>query len=172
MISNPIEKYLPPGGRKVGLSVSGSSVNVRDYCKLLVDEQRKVAGASTSSSNAIENPKSGKQEATANAKGHEDEATTGNSADGNPSLPKKAASSSDEDGESDEEDERPTMETAAGKFLPITFVVGAVAHCDPVSESGFGLDYVSDKVSISPFGLSASCVCAKLTHEFEMLWGI
>eukprot|EP00392_Amoebophrya_sp_AT5.2_P012190 g12285.t1 len=157
VISNPIEKYLPPGGRKVGLSVSGSSVNVRDYCKLLVDEQRKVAGAR-------------KQEAT--AKGYEEEATTGNSADGNPSLPKQAASSSDEDGESDEEDERPTMETAAGKFLPITFVVGAVAHCDPVSESGFGLDYVSDKVSISPFGLSASCVCAKLTHEFEMLWGI
>jgi len=71
--------------------------------------------------------------------------------------------------------EQPEMDTtshAKKNFMPITFVIGAVAHCDPASESGFGQDYLSDKISISPFGLSASCVCSKLCHEFEHLWNV
>merc|ERR1719282_430031 len=31
VISNPVEKYLPPGSRRFGLSVSGRAVNFRDF---------------------------------------------------------------------------------------------------------------------------------------------
>ncbi|CAD7976261.1 unnamed protein product [Amoebophrya sp. A25] len=131
VIANPVEKYLPPGGRKVGLSVAGESVNARDYCAMLAAEQKAISGKS--------------EENSSKAK-------------------------ADEDSDAEE----PTLvENSTGKgALPITFVIGAVAHCDPASESGFGLDYISDKISISPFGLSASCVCSKLCHEFEHLWNV
>merc|ERR1712039_336222 len=31
VISNPVEKYLPPGSRRFGLSVSGRAVNFRNF---------------------------------------------------------------------------------------------------------------------------------------------
>mmetsp|Transcript_46017 Transcript_46017/g.98601 ORF Transcript_46017/g.98601 Transcript_46017/m.98601 type:complete len:307 (+) Transcript_46017:195-1115(+) len=55
---------------------------------------------------------------------------------------------------------------------PIVFVVGAVARDDPASESQFGGDYIEEKVSICPWGLSASCCCSKICSEFEYLWNI
>lgn len=57
-----------------------------------------------------------------------------------------------------------------GKEMPITFVIGGVAHSDPVQQLDFGGNYVEEKISISPYGLSAACVCAKVCHEFEHLW--
>lgn len=95
VVSNPVTKYLPEGGRKVGLSVNGRLVNFRSYVDALPDE-----------------------------------ATT----------------------------------------IPPTFVVGAVAHGDPLQE-GFG-DWVEEQISISNWGLSASNCCTKITNEFEFRWGV
>merc|ERR1711865_506353 len=39
VISNPIEKYLPPGSRRFGLSVSGRKTRFRDFAKELSDAQ-------------------------------------------------------------------------------------------------------------------------------------
>merc|ERR1711865_1302738 len=39
VISNPIEKYLPPGPRRFGLSVSGRKTRFRDFAKELSDAQ-------------------------------------------------------------------------------------------------------------------------------------
>lgn len=33
VVSNPVEKYLPPGARRFGLSVNGRAVNFRDFAK-------------------------------------------------------------------------------------------------------------------------------------------
>jgi len=100
VISNPVTKYLPVGGKRVGFSVAGKSVNLRDYIA-----------------------------------------------------------------ETFRESQSPT-------FVPPVFVIGSVAFCDPVQEAAFGGDYVDESISISPWGLSAACCCAKLTHEFEQLWGV
>jgi len=35
LVKNRIEEYLPPGSRKIGLSVKGSKVNLREFCKKL-----------------------------------------------------------------------------------------------------------------------------------------
>eukprot|EP00397_Hematodinium_sp_SG-2012_P053579 GEMP01064070.1.p1 GENE.GEMP01064070.1~~GEMP01064070.1.p1 ORF type:complete len:166 (+),score=28.32 GEMP01064070.1:268-765(+) len=100
VISNPVTKYLPVAGKRVGFSVAGKSVNLREY----IQTEFKDSGSKD--------------------------------------------------------------------FVPPVFVIGSVAHCDPVQEAAFGGDYVEEKISISPWGLSAACCCAKLTHEFEQLWGI
>lgn len=99
VVSNPIDKYLPPGSRRFGLSVNGRQVKLRDFSADLEKD-----------------------------------------------------------------------ENGAGK--PLVFVVGAVAHGDPVSEANFGANYVEEPISICPWGLSASCVCSKLCNEFEHLWDI
>jgi len=56
--------------------------------------------------------------------------------------------------------------------VPIVFSIGAVAHQDPVTEAKFGAGYIEEKLSICPWGLSASCCCAKICNEFEYLWDI
>lgn len=55
---------------------------------------------------------------------------------------------------------------------PIVFSIGAVAHDDPVSEAKFGGEYIEEKISICPYGLSAACCCSKVCNEFEYLWNI
>ena len=53
---------------------------------------------------------------------------------------------------------------------PLT-AIGLTNVIRPIlEEEGFGDDYVDERISISSFGLSASCCCAKLTHEFEQRW--
>mmetsp|Transcript_19072 Transcript_19072/g.60613 ORF Transcript_19072/g.60613 Transcript_19072/m.60613 type:complete len:274 (-) Transcript_19072:46-867(-) len=99
VVSNPVEKYLPPGSRRFGLSVAGRAVKFRDF--------------------ATEVEKDGRDSG-----------------------------------------------------VPLVFVVGAVAHCDPVTEAKFGADYIEEAVSICPWGLSAACCCAKVCNEFEHLWDI
>eukprot|EP00971_Amphidinium_carterae_P304253 6046141-Amphidinium_carterae.1 len=99
VIANPIDKYLPPGARRFGMSVSGKQVKLRDFTASLEVEDK-----------------------------------MGN--------------------------------------LPIVFVIGAVAHGDPVTEAQHGLNYVEENISICPWGLSAACCCAKVCTEYEYLWGI
>ena len=97
VIANPVTKYLPEGGRKIGFSVNGKSVNIRKYVEQL-----------------------------------------------------------DETG---------------GLDQPVTFVVGAVAHGDPL-EDPEAAQLVEEQISISHWGLSASCCCGKICNEFEQLWGV
>jgi len=99
VVSNPVDKYLPPGSRRFGLSVDGRAVKFRDF----------------------------------------------------------AADMEKESKESE---------------VPIVFVIGAVAHGDPVSDAKFGANYIEEKISICPWGLSAACCCSKVCNEFESLWDI
>lgn len=99
VVSNPVEKYFPPGCRRFGLSVSGRSVKLRDFVAEVEEEGRD-----------------------------------------------------------------------SGK--PIVFSIGSVAHDDPVTEEKFGADYIEEKISICPWGLSAACCCNKVCNEFEYIWGI
>eukprot|EP00440_Ansanella_granifera_P044386 gb/GFBE01048108.1/.p1 GENE.gb/GFBE01048108.1/~~gb/GFBE01048108.1/.p1 ORF type:complete len:274 (+),score=67.00 gb/GFBE01048108.1/:1-822(+) len=100
VVSNPVDKYLPPGSRRFGMSVNGRQVKMRDFATEL---------------------------------------------------------------------DKAEQESSA---VPIVFSVGGVAHGDPVTEANFGANYVEENLSISPFGLSAACVCSKICNEFEYLWGI
>jgi len=43
VISNPVTKYLPVGGRRVGLSVKGKPVNIREYVETFRDSESKNA---------------------------------------------------------------------------------------------------------------------------------
>ena len=97
VIANPIQKYLPVGGLKVGLSVGGRLIGAREW----------VA-----------------------------------------ELPKTADD------------------------IPVTVVIGAVSHDDPVKELKYGADYVEECLSISNFSLSAACCCSKLCEAFEARWGV
>jgi len=106
VIANPINKYLPPGSRRFGLSVNGRSVRMRDFCAGLESE----------------------------AKGPQ--ASKGDAA------------------------------------KPVVFAIGAVAHSDPVSEQQFGAEYIEERISICPWGLSAAYCCSKVANEFENLWDI
>merc|ERR1712007_115821 len=81
VVSNPVEKYLPPGSRRFGFAVSGRSVKLRDFAAQLDSE------------------------------GHSD-----------------------------------------GR--PIVFAIGSVAHGDPTSEQHFGANYIEERISICPWGLS------------------
>jgi len=99
VISNPVEKYLPPGSRRYGFAVAGKSVKLRDFSAEL-EAEGKDSGA------------------------------------------------------------------------PIVFAIGAVAHGDPCSEAQFGANYIEERISICPWGLSAACCCSKITNEFEYLWDI
>lgn len=99
VVSNPVDKYLPPGSRRFGLSVQGRAVKLREFAAEV------------------------------------------------------------------EKDER-------GAGVPVVFVIGAVAHGDPVSEPGFGASYIEESISICPWGLSAACCCSKICNEFEHLWGV
>lgn len=101
VVANPVEKYLPPGSRRFGLSVNGRAVKLRDFAADL-------------------------------DKG----------------------------------------EQGSDSTAPIVFVVGSVAHGDPVTEGNFGANYVEENLSICPWGLSAACCCSKICSEFEYLWGI
>jgi len=65
----------------------------------------------------------------------------------------------------------PTLEKRSSN-VPWTFVIGGVAHGDPVTMPQFGAEYCEKNVSISPYGLSAALCCAKLSHELEHVWGI
>ncbi|EER16849.1 nep1, putative [Perkinsus marinus ATCC 50983] len=56
--------------------------------------------------------------------------------------------------------------------IPVTVVIGAVAHGEPCSEPRFGGDYVEETIAISNHGLSAAICCAKLTCALEDRWGI
>lgn len=60
----------------------------------------------------------------------------------------------------------------ARSSVPIVIAIGAVAHNDPVSEAKFGAEYIEEKISICPWGLSAACCCSKVCSEFEYLWDI
>lgn len=106
VVSNPVNKYLPPGSRRFGLSVKGRSVKLRDHCASLEQE-------------------------AADAK-----ALVGSGA------------------------------------RPVVFAIGCVAHTDPVSEQNFGFEYIEERLSICPWGLSAACCCSKVCNEFENLWDI
>merc|ERR1712187_689484 len=99
VVSNPVNKYLPPGSRRFGLSVNGRAVKFRDFAAELDSDK-------------------------------------------------------------------------SGALVPIVFVVGAVAHGDPASEENFGSNYIEEKISICPWGLSAACCCSKICNEFEHLWGV
>jgi len=105
VVSNPVDKYLPPGCRRFGLSVAGRAVTFRDFAASL---------------------------------------DRGEGEERRPGAPP----------------------------VPIVFAVGAVAHGDPVSEANFGPEYIEERISICPWGLSASCCCSKICNEFESLWGI
>jgi len=61
---------------------------------------------------------------------------------------------------------------AGSSARPIVFAIGAVAHGDPVSEQQFGFEYIEERLSICPWGLSAACCCSKVCNEFENLWDI
>ena len=39
VISNPVDKYLPPGGQKIGFSVAGNLVNMREFASGLVPKE-------------------------------------------------------------------------------------------------------------------------------------
>ncbi|KAF4681872.1 18S rRNA pseudouridine methyltransferase [Perkinsus olseni] len=56
--------------------------------------------------------------------------------------------------------------------VPVTVVIGAVAHGEPCSEPRFGADYVEETIAISNHGLSAAICCAKLTCALEDRWGV
>jgi len=99
VVTNPVEKYLPPGSRRFGMSVKGRKVRLRDFAAQINSEEE-------------------------------------------------------------------------GKKKPIVFVIGAVAHDDPVTEAGFGADYIEEAISICDWGLSAACCCNKVCDEFENLWGV
>lgn len=105
VVANPVEKYLPPGARRFGMSVSGRQVKFRDFAQQLEAD-------------------SANQQITSSAQ------------------------------------------------VPLVFVVGAVARDDPVTESNFGANYIEEKISICPWGLSASYCCTKICTEFEYLWDI
>ena len=51
---------------------------------------------------------------------------------------------------------------------PLVFVIGAVSVGNPGMEN----EWVQDNISISKHGLSAACVCGKVTTAFEKLWMI
>lgn len=55
---------------------------------------------------------------------------------------------------------------------PLVFAIGAVAHGDPTAEAQFGINYIEERISICPWGLSAACCCSKICNEYEYLWGI
>jgi len=99
VVANPVEKYLPAGSKRVGLTVDGTAVKLRDFAA-------KIDG--------------------------------------------------------DEKDAK----------VPLVFVVGAVAHGEPIVEDKFGAGYVEEKISICPWGISAACCCSKICSEFEYLWDI
>jgi rRNA small subunit pseudouridine methyltransferase Nep1 len=138
VISNPVDKYLAPAGKKIGLSVVGDSVNMRNFCgQLFRMENYTRTGALAG---ALKEP-SRQDEGSKDKPSSQDTKIVNNA-------------------------------SRVKKNIPITFVIGAVAHCDPVTESNFGEEYVEQKVSISGHGLSASCVCSKICHEFEHLFGV
>lgn len=136
IIANPVEKYLPDGGKRIGLSVNGERVTMKQYVERL-----------TATSSA---EKAGGTAVLAVEKAGADAASS--SAGANETRVERSHTEPD--------------------FIPPVFVVGGVAHCDPVSEEKFGANYVEEKISISPYGLSASCVCSKICNEFENVWGI
>jgi rRNA pseudouridine-1189 N-methylase Emg1 (Nep1/Mra1 family) len=116
VIANPIDKHLPSGGAKIGLSVDGRLVSsVRQLTSEIAEAQ--------------------------------------NGKEGNNFLP-------------------PTVIFKVISFIFIQFVIGAVAHSDPVTEKDYGAAYVTDTVAISSYGLSAACCASKLCHGFEELWGV
>ncbi len=61
---------------------------------------------------------------------------------------------------------------------PTVFVVGAVSVGHPgiyniyVISIANHLEFIDDSISISNYGLSAACVCSKLTEAFEEKWGV
>jgi rRNA small subunit pseudouridine methyltransferase Nep1 len=63
-------------------------------------------------------------------------------------------------------------DSGAKSAAPVVFAIGAVAHEDPVSEQNFGFEYIEERLSICPWGLSAACCCSKVCNEFENLWDI
>merc|ERR1712039_780377 len=38
VVSNPVEKYFPPGSRRFGFSVAGRSVKIRDFAKEIFND--------------------------------------------------------------------------------------------------------------------------------------
>ena len=97
VIANPIQRYLPVGGLKVGLSVGGRLTSCRDFALGL---------------------------------------------------------------------------EAISDEIPVTVVIGAVSHDDPVKELKYGADYVEESLSVSNFSLSAACCCGKICEAFEQRWNI
>ena len=56
------------------------------------------------------------------------------------------------------------------KKKPLVFVIGAVSIGNPGMDNDLGLD--QENISISKHGLSAACVCGKVTYAMERYWGI
>eukprot|EP00386_Alphamonas_edax_P013143 GDKI01040691.1.p1 GENE.GDKI01040691.1~~GDKI01040691.1.p1 ORF type:complete len:305 (+),score=85.83 GDKI01040691.1:40-915(+) len=155
VISNPVTKYLPPGGRKFGFSVNGRLVRFRDFVQNLA----KGKGAKKTATQAAEAP----VEQPENPKKHKLEAGASgfSTSSGGPDSKKPRF-----DREADSTVEQTTKTGALD--VPITFVVGAVAHGDPATE----IDYIEENLAISNYGLSASVCCSKICNEFEELWNI
>lgn len=61
---------------------------------------------------------------------------------------------------------RSFVEPLRSSTSPVVFVVGAVAHSDPLADCA----EVEEKISISPMELSAACCCGKICAEFEDMW--
>ena len=148
IIANPIEKYLPDGSKRIGLSVNGERVTMREYVERLTGKKVKDAETVWAKQGKKEEKKSESSDST--EKTEQDAAAATAKANNETSL----------------------NVTGEEKFIPPVFVIGGVAHCDPVSEEKFGANYIEEKISISPYGLSASCVCSKICNEFENVWGI
>lgn len=99
VVSNPVEKYFPPGARRFAFEMGGREVKLRDFTAQIEKDGQNAAS-------------------------------------------------------------------------PLVFAIGAVATGDPMAEQLYGANYIEERLSICPWGLSASCCCAKVCNEFEYLWDI
>ena len=53
---------------------------------------------------------------------------------------------------------------------PMVFVIGAVSVGNPGMENNLVEENGGENISISKHGLSAACVCGKITTAMEKLW--
>jgi rRNA small subunit pseudouridine methyltransferase Nep1 len=60
------------------------------------------------------------------------------------------------------------VKTLGVEKKPLVFVIGAVSVGNPGMEN----DLVEESISISEHGLSAACVCGKITTAMEKLWEV
>jgi rRNA pseudouridine-1189 N-methylase Emg1 (Nep1/Mra1 family) len=54
------------------------------------------------------------------------------------------------------------------RYKSICYVIGAVSVGNPGQEN----EFVTNSVCIASQGLSAACICAKITNAYEEHWGV